>query len=231
MRRRVQEQANQFVASHFFPTVFLNEKGKVTARQSASILSNNPEEVEQATYFEMCKMATSYAQSLTAQAYIEPARYQINLEHSVPINDILSIVSHSPFIPPGREYLFAKGLYAGLIGDFITSIHVLIPQIENSIRYIMWQRGIIPSGLDDNGIQNEHNLNSTLYRPEITYIFDESTLFDLKCLLVERAGSNLRNLMAHGLIDDVYFNSPLMSYVWWLTLRLCLIPIIKLQSD
>ncbi len=150
LKKQVQEQAKNFVASHLFTAVFVNEKGKVTARQSTSIFSNNPEEVEQATYFEMCKTATSYHQSLTAQGYIEPARKQINLEHSVRINDILS---------------------------------------------------------------------------------NESTLFDLKCLLVERSGSNLRNLMAHGLIDDVYFYSPLMSYIWWLTLRLCLIPVIKVQPD
>jgi hypothetical protein len=150
-----------------------------------------------------------------------------NLEHGARINDILSIVSHSPFVPPEREYLFAKGLYAGLTGDFFTSTHILIPQIENSIRYLLWRGGKITSGLDNRGIQNEHDLNSTLRRPDVDSIFDEDTLFDLKCLLVEHAGSNLRNRMAHGLISDGEFMSPLMSYVWWLTLRLCCLPIIN----
>ena len=94
----------------------------------------------------------------------------------------------------------------------------------------MWRRGIITSGLDDSGIQNEHNLISTLFRPEITSIFDENTIFDLKCLLVEHAGSNLRNRMAHGLISDGEFMSPLMSYIWWLTLRLCCLPILIHQQ-
>lgn len=220
LRQQVQQQAQDFVVSHLFPVVMMNEMGKVVARQPGSALSNNPEEAEAATRFEMCRNAIYY-QNLQAQACIEPARYQINLEHGVRLNDILSIVSHSPFIPPKREYLFAKGLYAGLTGDFFTSTHILIPQIENSVRYLMWRRGIITSGLDDSGIQNEHNLNSTLYRPEITSIFDENTIFDLKCLLVEHAGSNLRNRMAHGLISDSEFMSPLMSYIWWITLRLC----------
>lgn len=228
LRHQVQQQAREFVVSHLFPVVMMNEMGKVIARQPGSVLSSNPEEAEAATRFEMCRYAIYY-QSLQAQTYIEPARAQINLEHGVRLNDILSIVSHSPFIPPKREYLFAKGLYAGLTGDFFTSTHILIPQLENSVRYIMWQRGIITSGLDDSGIQNEHNLNSTLYRPEITSILDENTLFDLKCLLVEHAGSNLRNRMAHGLINDGEFMSPLMSYIWWLTLRLCCLPILTHQ--
>ena len=229
LRQQVQQQAQEFVASHLFPIVMMNEMGKVVARQPGSILSNNPEEAEAATRFEMCRNAI-YHQNLQAQAYVEPARYQINLEHNVRLNDILSIISHSPFVPPEREYLFAKGLYAGLTGDFFTSTHILIPQIENSVRYLMWRRGIITSGLDDSGIQNEHNLNSTLYRPEITSIFDENTIFDLKCLLVEHAGSNLRNRMAHGLISDGEFMSPLMSYIWWLTLRLCCLPILIHQQ-
>jgi hypothetical protein len=145
LRLQVQQQAREFVLSDLFPNVIVNEMGKVVARQMGSVLSNNSQEAEEATYFEMCQNAIYY-QNLQAQACIEPARYQINLEHNVRLNDILSIVSHSPFVPPEREYLFAKGLYAGLTGDFFTSTHILIPQIENSIRYIMQQRGIITSG-------------------------------------------------------------------------------------
>ena len=136
------------------------------------------------------------------------------------------MVSNNPFVPPGRENLFIKGLYAGLIGDFITSTHILIPQIENSVRYLLSNRGAITSGIDtkNNGIQKEDNLNATLFPskyPQIASIFDEDTLFDLQGLLIEKSGSNLRNRMAHGLINDNEFSSPIFSYLWWVTLRLC----------
>lgn len=229
LRQQVQEQAREFVLSDFFPTRMMNEQGKVIARRPGSVHSNKPEEAEAATCFEMNRNA-AYSQNLEAQALIEPARYQINLEHGVRLTDLLPIVSNSPFVPPGREYLFAKGLYAGLTGDFYTSTHILIPQIENSVRYLLWDRDTLPSALDNKGIQNEHNLNTTLYRPEITSIFDEDTLFGLKNLLVEHSGSNLRNRMAHGLINDGEFLSPLMSYLWWFTLRLCCLPILRNQQ-
>ncbi|MEW6496045.1 MAG: DUF4209 domain-containing protein [Cyanobacteriota bacterium] len=230
LRQEVYEMAHKYPASHLFLTVKLNEMGKAVARQSGLLSSNNTDEAEAETRFEIYKNAILY-QSHHALASIEPARYQINLEHSVRVNDLLPIVSHSPFVPPEREYLFAKGLYAGLTGDFFTSTHILIPQIENSIRYLLWeQQGVRVSGLDNRGIQDEHQLTTTLYCPEITSIFDEDTLFDLKGLLVERAGSNLRNRMAHGLIDDNGFLHPLMSYLWWLTLRLCCLPILNYQQ-
>lgn len=233
LRQRVQEMVRKAPLSHLSPAVMMNEKGKVVAHRSTSVLSSDPDEAEVATRFEMYRLAVEY-QRLHAQTFIEPARYQINVEHSVRIKDLLPIVSNSPFVPPEREYLFAKGLYAGLTGDFFTSTHILIPQIENSIRYLLWtQQNVRTSGLDNRGIQEEHRLTTTLDPskcPEISSIFDEDTLFDLQGLLVEGSGSNLRNYMAHGLINDNGFFSPLMSYLWWLTLRLCCLPILIHQQ-
>lgn len=221
LRQQVKETRG---LSSFFPAVMVNEVGKVTARQPS-----NFDEAETAIRFEIYRSAIFY-QRLHAQAYIEPARYQINLEHNVRIQDFISIISYSPFVPPNREYLFAKGLYAGLTGDFITSTHILVPQIENSIRYLLSQRGVLTSGIDNYGIQKEHQLSTTLYSEEIESIFDEDTVFDLKGLLIENSGSNLRNRIDHGLINDNGFLSPLMSYLWWLTLRLCCLPILEHQQ-
>ncbi|MFM6367672.1 MAG: DUF4209 domain-containing protein, partial [Dolichospermum sp.] len=47
------------------------------------------------------------------------------------------------------------------------------------------------------------------------------TLLDIRGLLIEHSGSNLRNKMAHGLISDDDFSSSIFSYLWWLVLRLC----------
>ncbi|MBO1050135.1 MAG: DUF4209 domain-containing protein [Dolichospermum sp. DEX182a] len=203
-----------------------NDQGKVVARQ-------NSNEGKKAIDFGMYIKAVGY-QKISAHAFIEQARKQIILEHiiqkseenKIKETDLLPLVLNNPFVPPGREKLFIKGLYAGLIGDFITSTHILIPQIENSVRYLLSNRGAITSGIDNknNGIQKEDNLNTTLFPskyPQITSIFDEDTLFDLQGLLIEKSGSNLRNRMAHGLINDNDFFSPIFSYLWWVTLPLC----------
>ena len=212
--------------SRLFSKEKINEMGKVVARQN----SNN---LEETIRFKMYDEAAK-DQKIYVQAFIEQARYQIFSEHiiqkleenKIKETDLLPLVINNPFVPPGRENLFIKGLYAGLIGDFITSTHILIPQIENSVRYLLSNRGAITSGIDtkNNGIQKEDNLNATLFPskyPQIASIFDEDTLFDLQGLLIEKSGSNLRNRMAHGLINDNEFSSPIFSYLWWVTLRLC----------
>ncbi|MEH2069566.1 MAG: DUF4209 domain-containing protein [Nostoc sp.] len=233
LRQEVLEIAVENPIYHLFPSSMINQMGKVVARQPKLGLSNNPEEVEESIRFEMYKNAIYY-QQLQALAYTEPAKYQINFEHNVQVKDLFPIVSNNPFVPPGREQQFAKGLYAGLTGDFFTSTHILIPQIENSVRYLLRKHGALPSKIDiDKGIEDERDLNTTLFPrnyPQINLIFDEDTLFDLQGLLIERLGSNLRNRMAHGLINDGEFNSPIMSYLWWVTLRLCCLPILKQQQ-
>ena len=222
LQKELEQMSEKYYFAFSIPKVPVNQMGKVVAKQSS--------EPEAARKFEMYHQNIQY-QNLTASTMIEPAIEQINLEHSVQLEDFLPIVENNPFVPPERVHLFAKGLYAGLTGDFYTSTHILIPQIENSIRYLLWKKGELTSEYNhqgskyskynDKGIQNEYDLNKTLHLDKINDIFDEDTLFDLQGLLVEHSGSNLRNLMAHGLLNDEDFSSPLMSYLWWVTLRLC----------
>lgn len=223
LRATTEQSLKDDPLASIFPVRMMNAQGKTVATENGA---NNSED---SIKFKM-NQDSSLKYKVYAKILIEPARDQITLEHEINIEDLLFLVKDNPFVPSGREYLFAKGLYAGFIGDFFTSTHLLIPQIENSVRHLLWQKGFIPSGYK-NGIQNEHDLNKTLYRPEIKTIFDEDTLFNLKCLLVEHSGCNLRNRMAHGLIDDHEFQPGVMSYLWWLTLRLCCLPMLNYREE
>lgn len=220
LRKQAQEASDKYILGHLFPTLVMNEMGKVTARES----SIKDKMFGQAVYY----------QQIQAAAVIEPARNQINLEHNVRISDFFPIVANNPFVPQGREYIYARGLHAGLIGDFLVATHLLPPQIEHSIRCLLYQKGFITSGLDDEGIQDEHNIN-TFFRQreaELVQIFGEDLTFDLQGLLVQKGfGSNLRNTMSHGLIDNNGFFKPQVIYLWWLTLHLCCLPIYAQSQD
>lgn len=230
LRTLVQESTGKYVFQHLISQTIVNNMGKVVARKS-SMFSNDSQEVEKATREEMFKWAR-LKQQIYAQAVVEPAKYQINLEHNVRLDDWLPIVSNNPLIPLNREYTYARGLHAGLKGDFLVAAHLLIPQLENSVRYILNQNGFITSKLDEEGIQDEKDLNTLLYSEQAKTIFNENILFDLQGLLINRFGSNLRNRMAHGLMDYNEFYSLQMSYLWWLTLHLCCWPIFaKIHSQ
>ncbi|NEQ40471.1 MAG: DUF4209 domain-containing protein, partial [Okeania sp. SIO3I5] len=150
--------------------VRINQMGKVVARQSNKLeeaIKSESGKPEKAIKYEMYEQNMK-DQILIAQAVIEPAIEQINLEHSVQVEDFLPIVENNSFVPPERVHLFGKGLYAGITGDFYTSTHILIPQIENSIRYLLQKQGVLTSKYDDKGIQNEYDLTFLAGSPALS---------------------------------------------------------------
>lgn len=224
LERRAKEQAEKFPLQHLFGGVIVNEKGKVVGRRST--MFSGGQEAADALRQSMHQLL-DYDRFIYTQGVIEPARYQIILEHNVQLTDLLPFLSNNPFVPRGREHIFAQGLLAGLEGDYCLALHLLIPQIENSIRYVLTRAGVLTSGIDDEGIQDERNLNVTLYAKELEAMLGSALVFDLQSLLVERSGANLRNRMAHGLMSYGSFYSIHAPYLWCLVLRLCFAPAIR----
>jgi hypothetical protein len=199
----------------------VNESGKVVARMP-SFFSEDPEEAERAVRAEMLSQANQYRQTY-AVAFIHPAWRQINIDHDVRLRELLPVVVDNPFVPEGHEDTYARGLLAGFKGDFLTATHLLIPQLENSIRHVLSRSNVLVSKIDSFGIQEEKDLGALIYEPMLEEILGEDLVFDLQGLLVERFGTNLRNRMAHGLMDAGEFSSPMVLYLWWLVLRICMI--------
>jgi hypothetical protein len=197
----------------------LSSQGKTTARQ--------PQSEDEAVQIDMFQDAMPI-RSLAVQALIEPAREEIIFEHSVRVSDLMPFLVNNPFVTPRHEWIIAMGLNAGFWGDFLTAAHLLMPQLESSVRRILHGLGIITSGFDNDGIQDEYNLNKLLRLPEyiepLEKILGKDFVFDLRGLLIERFGSNLRNEMAHRLLDYGSFYSVPGCYVWWLILRFYLWP-------
>lgn len=158
--------------------------------------------------------------TLIVQGNVLPALEILHLEHRIREVDFLSIVKQSPIVPPGREVLFAKGLYSGYDHDYVTALHLLSPQIENLVRYHLKNAGAKTSTLDSCGIENENGLSTLVTLPEMKAVFGDDLTFEIKALFCDPLGANLRNELAHGLVDHNACNSLHGVYTWWLTLRL-----------
>lgn len=151
---------------------------------------------------------------------IEPARVALIQEHFPSRIDLSFLVDNNPFIPEGHEGIYLRGIQAGFSGDWLVAMHLLIPQLEASIRYVLQQHDEITSTMRD-GIQQEQDINQLLTRPEVLEIFGADLIFDLRGILIERFGHNLRNDLAHALIPEGGFYQPASVYFWWLCIRLC----------
>lgn len=220
----------QFIVS----SRLVDDEGKVLS-SAPDMMSSDSTEKERAIREYMLRQ-TGMHYFVTVKGLIEPARRQILLEHNISLSDILPFVMNNPLVRPGREYIYAEGLRAGFIGDWVSAGHILVTQFEDSIRYFLRILGQTTSGMNSNGVQDERGLTTTLYLPELEKAFGADLVFDLQALLVEKAGSNLRNKVAHGLMSHNEFYSDVVIYMWWSILRLVCWPALiqfvkKKESD
>ena len=230
LRQRVEENAKEFIFNHLFGSTAVSATGKVTDTMPP-ISPHDSEQTEEALRKEMFLQARQIDWQTRVKWQINPAREQIDAEHPLSPRGLSFVVMHNPFVPRGREGIFLRGLHAGFTGDFLLATHLLIPQLENSIRAVLEDYGMITSKLESDNTQDERDLGWILTHPGMEKVFGADMAFDLRGVLIERFGHNLRNEVAHGLLPEQAFYSDAAIYVWWLALRLCTLPLVPREED
>ncbi|OGV47444.1 MAG: hypothetical protein A2X46_14070 [Lentisphaerae bacterium GWF2_57_35] len=220
IRDEAEEGLKHSVFEQLCTSTHLTRDGRV-ARRSLGLYPGNHEDAE---YSQMIwqHMLQRYNQriELVTQACILPALQATNLEHRITEKQIFELCGLSHVVPHGRELLWAKGIYAGFENDFIASTHLLIPQIEHFVRMRLKHAKAKTSTLNSEGIETENGLSTLLDIPEAEQILGKDLLFEFKALLTDSTGPNLRNEVAHGLIEADSARSLYAIYSWWLALRL-----------
>jgi hypothetical protein len=215
LKQQAREMAKLAPLSYSISTSHLTAAGSVAARTPGGTDPDEDDPALRSWMFRHADMLRTVVAPL-----IETARLQIVLEHGVGEQDWDEVVFNNPFIPIGRERLYARGLHSGLVGDFITAAHVLIPQLENSFREILANAGASVSTYNSEGVQRELYIYELLPTSKFKEIFGDAVTFDLRSLLVEQESANLRHGMTHGLYSSEAFQTPSSIYLWWLVLRL-----------
>lgn len=215
IKEQMEEQARNAPLSSIFPATFHDRKGRVVAKSSLDDSIEN----------RMHRHVAQFHRNFYARSVLWPALQQIRLEHNISLHEWIGFVRDHPFVPPERTVTYAYGLFHGFHGDFLSAAHILIPQIENSIRYILNNYEKQTSRQIAGGIQEESSLNQTLECAELKEMLGENIVFDLKGLLIEKIGENLRNTISHGLMDDDQMFKPEIVYLYWLTLHIIFLPV------
>jgi len=233
LRKSSLDTLKESVWSQIIPTVFTTATGKHLAEKPGGVFQTEDE--QQLTLKAQMIQELQWHRGLMVDGGIKPAIHVINSEHFVTRDDLIFLVENNPFVPPGREGIFLRGLHAGITGDFIVATHLLVPQIENSIRYLLVNYAHEPrtSKLKDDLTQPERDLNELLYHEDVENVLGLDLVFSLQALLIEPGfGANLRNNLAHGLMNADQFVDNDSIYAWWLVWRLCFMPMLaRLQKQ
>lgn len=184
---------------------------------------------DEAVWAEMVRTVFFHSQ-LIGKGLIQPAQEVLTTEHRFSRQYMVSLCVESPAVPEGHETLWGDGLALGLGGNYGAAVSVLLPQLEQVVRVMLRRNDVHTLFVDEHSVESEKSLNALLDMTETEDIFGAGIVMEMKAMLVHQAGPNLRNHVAHGLLDDNSAWSYSALYMWWFCLRLVTWPVINMTS-
>ncbi|MCC6285600.1 MAG: DUF4209 domain-containing protein [Phycisphaerales bacterium] len=115
---------------------------------------------------------------------------------------IVDFVRLSPLFTEDRIPLIRRAVEAHILGDFIQTVHVLVPQIERAVVNIARHAGksTVKPFQSGKGVMQSKNLQDALERDEaVKVILGENLRMYLLSTLAHNKGLNIRNEVCHGL--------------------------------
>ena len=143
---------------------------------------------------------------------------QKNLQES----DLDMIFENNPIIPKGQEKDIQRGIYYGLTGHMSDSLDKLAPKVENIIRNLAEMCGDLMTYYDSKeGIQQKKVLSQVFNGEKLNECIEEDILFTFDGLLQQKAGSNIRNKIGHGLNTEADCCTGDCIYFVMIVLKFC----------
>lgn len=212
------DEKEQFRISDLFGTVFLSGDGRAISRTGAT--DGERTLVRQMQSFD-------FSLKIAVAGEIMPALNQLLQEYNFVMPFFEELCHYSPLIPDDRVQLTARGLYLGFEYRFSESIHLISPQVEFLVRNLLKGANMRTSVIDEAGIENEVGLSSLLDKPETKNLLGDDLHFNLVSLFTNPLGANIRNYVAHGLLNDYSSQSDAVVYAWWLYFRIIVMSVTK----
>ena len=223
--KNAREAMEKYPLQGLFGGMTMDQSGRVVAR-TRPVFTTDEEEFELALWERVVRQV-DLGQQVTAPTGIVPAMNQLNFEHSLSLEDLVDLVVNNPYVPSGHEELFARGFLAGFRWNLAESLSILVPQLENSLRYVLGRAGYEVTKRDKHGLQNVIQMGTMLTerRAELEEILGKDMVLELKVLFVDQHGADLRNRIAHGLMSHDHFFHHAAVYAWWFIFHLMICPV------
>jgi hypothetical protein len=218
LRAEEQRRAGRYVLSSLFDTVIHSHDWRKTATIPGA--ASGDEEALRGKIVQM----EEYRRRLSVVA-TEHARFQLMLEHAPTFSLVRALAAVSPLVEPDHDLIVAKGLMSYLGGDHLTAIHLLVPQLESGLRYLLTLHGEDCVIIRPGGSQEKAKLGDLLgkLRPKLVEILGEPIVFEIENLFARPEGPKLRPNIAHGLLPQQALTSADSIYACWFLFRLVLL--------
>lgn len=216
----VRREAEQSPLLHLVHMVQMNQDGKKVG-VNKGLAPDGQDDAEALRGKVIQRAVRQY--DLIGAAGIRPALHAFTKANVIRESDIEPFVKTSRFVSPYSTTAYIRGLTAGFYWDFYGALSFMLPQVEQSLRWLLQLEGKITSSLDHKGIEEEWPLAKLLSHDAIKHTLGEGLVLALKAMLTDKLGANIRNRSLHGLLTPLEHNFIQGLVVWWLMLKLVVI--------
>lgn len=126
--------------------------------------------------------------------------------YNIKVQDLTDFVLVSPIFEETKKDLIYAGLQAYLNQDYISAIHILVPQTESAIRTLVELTGGATLRKNRQGGLQLRTFDDLLRNEKVEECFGIDLSFYFRILLTEQRGWNIRNNICHGISPSGAFN-------------------------
>lgn len=200
--------------------VHLDDEGKTITRTSGAPTSGEPNDD---WFARTIDRAEGLRRAHIVAGWIEPARVTLATRYTLDARHFEPIVACSSFVPATQKPILILGFARFFQGDFMSAIHLVIPQLEPCLRHLLKVNGYEPAKRFDDATEEELDLVGMLvrHRPELDRILTPNIAAEIERLFHLKPGPALRHGVAHGLLGAGDCYGPNAIYAVWLMYRFC----------
>jgi hypothetical protein len=197
----------------------IDQEGKTVVNTSGAGSAEPPQD----WYASMVGRSESLRRAMVVANNIEPVRLFISGMVAIEERHFNPIVWQSHFVPQTQAPIWALGIARFFQGDFMSAAHLLIPQLEPSLRHILKAHGADPTKRRDDATEEDRSLDAIIgnHRQTLVSILGAPLLDELDRLFNMHPGPAVRHDVAHGQMTAGECYSADVIYACWLLYRVC----------
>ncbi|MGV0127824.1 DUF4209 domain-containing protein [Burkholderia gladioli] len=224
LREQAEKSLKASPLGAMFGGSYVDHEGKVLAETGARGFG---EGASDAHVKEACVRILDMRWHYVVNGFLEPARRTVMTRFPLEERHFRPIVEASAFVPPGHEHIFCLGFARFWQGDYASAIHLLVPQIENSMRHVLLNSNEDTSKMSPELVQDDRTLSGLLQnsRPEVERVFGEDIANEMDLLFVHKPGPALRHDLAHGKLHDGACYQADAIFACWFVYHLTVVPL------
>lgn len=225
LRAEALRQAQASPLTSMLGTKYADDQGRTVVNTPGAGFGEPPE-----NWFQhLISRQESIRRAMLVANYIDPVRVLINDRVAIEERHLNPIVWQSHFVPQLQAPLYALGFARFFQGDFPSAAHLLIPQLEPSLRRILKARGADPTKRRDDATEEDRSVDAIIahHRGELAKILGAPLLDELDRVFNVQPGPALRHDVAHGQMSAGQCYSSDVVYACWLLYRVCCLFLIK----